>query len=47
MENFKKKKNEDETVPPGAPKRTPVEDPDAAKAPKGDPIAPSKKKSRL
>ncbi len=40
--------DKDKKVPPGAPDRTPVKDPERVEeSPKGDPIPPEKKKPRL
>lgn len=49
LTNKKNKNKKEETInPPGAPDRTPIEDPShSKKAPKGDPQPPEKKKSRL
>ena len=41
------KDNDAGPVPPGAPDRTPIEDPEENQKPMGDPQPPSKKKKRL
>jgi hypothetical protein len=37
----------EESIPPGTPERTPVKEPDTKKKPVGDPQSPEKKKPRL